>query len=248
MTDSKKTLFSEFPPISTEAWMEKIVEDLKGADFEKKLVWKTYEGFPVRPFYREEDLKAIPTVSSYPGEFPYVRGTRVRNRWLIRQEIDVKDIASAHAKATYLIQRGVDSLYFILSGGCQLTPSGLEQLLDGINPQAIEINLNGCRKEVVQLTSQLATWLKKQPVDLNQVHASVYYDPYASLLTKGILPDSSIGDTIRSLWLLVADIPGSDLSVSILICSPMPVLIVHKNWVMRWPGGPICWIRPLKPD
>ena len=38
MADSKEKLFSDFPGVSTEAWMEKITADLKGADFEKKLV------------------------------------------------------------------------------------------------------------------------------------------------------------------------------------------------------------------
>ena len=37
MADSKEKLFSDFPAVSTEQWMEKITADLKGADFEKKL-------------------------------------------------------------------------------------------------------------------------------------------------------------------------------------------------------------------
>lgn len=44
MADSKEKLFSDFPAVSTEQWMEKITADLKGADFEKKLVWRTNEG------------------------------------------------------------------------------------------------------------------------------------------------------------------------------------------------------------
>ena len=52
MADSKEKLFSDFSPVSTEQWMEKVTADLKGADFEKKLVWKTNEGFKVKPFYR----------------------------------------------------------------------------------------------------------------------------------------------------------------------------------------------------
>jgi methylmalonyl-CoA mutase len=51
MADSKEKLFSDFPAVSTEQWMEKITADLKGADFEKKLVWRTNEGFKVKPFY-----------------------------------------------------------------------------------------------------------------------------------------------------------------------------------------------------
>ncbi len=61
MANQKEKLFSNFPPISTEEWMAKIVADLKGADFEKKLVWKTNEGFNVNPFYRSEDLEGLNT-------------------------------------------------------------------------------------------------------------------------------------------------------------------------------------------
>ena len=56
MADSKEKLFSDFSPVPTEKWMEKVTADLKGADFEKKLVWKTNEGFKVKPFFRMEDL------------------------------------------------------------------------------------------------------------------------------------------------------------------------------------------------
>ena len=52
-------LFAEFPPVSTEQWEEVITKDLKGADYEKKLVWKTPEGFSVRPYYRADNLKEI---------------------------------------------------------------------------------------------------------------------------------------------------------------------------------------------
>ena len=53
---SNEQLFNEFPPISTEQWEAVIEKDLKGADYEKKLVWRTDEGFKVRPYYRAEDL------------------------------------------------------------------------------------------------------------------------------------------------------------------------------------------------
>jgi methylmalonyl-CoA mutase len=50
MSNQREKLFTEFPPVSTQEWMEKIIADLKGADFQKKLVWRTNEGFDVIPF------------------------------------------------------------------------------------------------------------------------------------------------------------------------------------------------------
>jgi methylmalonyl-CoA mutase len=49
-------LEKEFPPVSTAAWEATIASDLKGADYDKKLVWKTDEGIAVRPYYRSENL------------------------------------------------------------------------------------------------------------------------------------------------------------------------------------------------
>jgi len=64
MSDNK--LFPEFPPVSTAQWEEQIAADLKGADYEKKLVWRTNEGFPVRPYYRGEDLAGLEYLNVLP--------------------------------------------------------------------------------------------------------------------------------------------------------------------------------------
>ena len=71
-TKSEK-LFTEFPPVPTEKWEEVITADLKGADYERKLVWKTGEGFNVRPYYRAENLEGIKFLGSQAGEFRYAR-------------------------------------------------------------------------------------------------------------------------------------------------------------------------------
>ena len=85
-------LFEQFPPVTKKEWMDKIQADLKGADFNKKLVWKTIEGFEVKPFYQAEDVENLMYINSLPGEFPYIRGTKIKNNnWLIRQNIEVKD-------------------------------------------------------------------------------------------------------------------------------------------------------------
>ena len=58
MANKEQKLFAEFPPVSTEQWESVIAVDLKGADYEKKLVWRTAEGFNVRPYYRAMDCMA----------------------------------------------------------------------------------------------------------------------------------------------------------------------------------------------
>ena len=69
-------LTRDFPPVSTEAWEAAIAKDLKGADYEKKLVWRTEEGLGVRPYYRKEALAGLDAqLQTMPGHYPFVRGT-----------------------------------------------------------------------------------------------------------------------------------------------------------------------------
>ena len=73
-------LGQDFPPVSTEAWEAAIQKDLKGADYEKKLVWRTDEGIAVRPYYRSDALTGLASqTSALPGQFPFVRGTGAAN-------------------------------------------------------------------------------------------------------------------------------------------------------------------------
>ena len=60
-------LFNEFAPVSKQKWSEQTIKDLKGADFEKKLVWQTYDQFPVQPFYCEEDLIGLEEFVQFAG-------------------------------------------------------------------------------------------------------------------------------------------------------------------------------------
>ena len=107
MDNKRERLFSDFPPVSTEQWMEAITKDLKGADFNKKLVWKTPDGFDVRPFYRAEDLEHIGYLDAGPGQFPYVRGHKTKdNNWEIRQDFHLEDAAACNALAAQAAAKG----------------------------------------------------------------------------------------------------------------------------------------------
>ena len=71
--------------------LNKIQADLKGADFNKKLIWKTNEGFDVMPFYMAKDIENLKLSENIPGKFPYVRGAKPDNKWFVRQEIVVEN-------------------------------------------------------------------------------------------------------------------------------------------------------------
>ncbi|RGN40274.1 methylmalonyl-CoA mutase small subunit [Bacteroides oleiciplenus] len=185
MADSKEKLFSDFAPNSTEQWMEKVTADLKGADFEKKLVWKTNEGFKVKPFYRMEDLEGLKTTDALPGEFPYLRGTKKdNNEWLVRQEIKVECPKEANAKALDILNKGVDSLAFRVKAK-ELNAEYIETLLEGICAECVELNFYTCQGHVVELAELLVAYFQKKGYDLTKLQGSIGYDFFDKMLAKG---------------------------------------------------------------
>ena len=185
MADSKEKLFSDFPGVSTEAWMEKITADLKGADFEKKLVWKTNEGFKVKPFYRQEDLEGLKTTEGLPGQFPYLRGTKKdNNTWYVRQDIKVECAKEANTKALDLLNKGVDSLGFNINKK-DLCPEYIETLLEGICAECVELNFSTCQGATVTLANLLVEYFTKKGYNLAALKGSINYDPMGKMLAKG---------------------------------------------------------------
>lgn len=187
-TKSEK-LFAEFPAVSTEKWEEVITADLKGADYERKLVWRTGEGFNLRPYYRAENLEGIEFLGTEAGQFPYVRGTKAHNEWRIHQTVKVCNVAEANAEALKLLNSGVDSLGFCCCGCEPLTAEGLETLLAGITIPAIDLVFCGdCVGEVAELV--LAKLTRE---GIEDAHISFVIDPIVKGLSKkGSLSDSCI--------------------------------------------------------
>ena len=184
MEKQKEKLFSEFAPVTTEEWMAKITTDLKGVPFEKKLVWKTGEGFNVNPFYRAEDIEGLKTKDSLPGEFPYVRGTKKDNDWKVRQDINVVCFKEANEKALDILNKGITSLGFIIKGD-EVSAENIATLLKDICPEAVELNFTTCICKAEKLIGILADYLKSSGADVEKCFGSIAYDPFKKPLVKG---------------------------------------------------------------
>lgn len=185
MADSKETLFSDFPAVSTQEWMDKITVDLKGADYEKRLVWKTNEGFKVKPFYRQEDLEGLKTTEGLPGQFPYLRGNKKNdNTWFIRQDIQVDNPEEANAKALDLLNKGIDSLGFKIKGK-DVSEEFIHTLLKDICCECIELNFKTCQRQTVKLARFVTQYFKEKGYAPEKLQGSFNFDPIGKMLKKG---------------------------------------------------------------
>ncbi len=183
--EEKLNLLADFPAISTKEWKDKIIADLKGADFDKKLVWRTTEGFNVQPFYRQEDLRGLKTTVSAPGQFPYVRGTRTNNEWYIRQNICAcENPRKANKLALDVLNKGITSLGFCLNAE-KLNYRYIKNLLHDIDARAININFSICACKAAKLADILVRYYGRCGYDFKAVYGSINVDPIKNMLIKG---------------------------------------------------------------
>ena len=201
-------LFTEFPPVTTEQWEEVITKDLKGADYDKKLVWKTIEGFNVRPYYRAENLADIKFRDTQPGQFPFVRGTKKSNEWLIRQDFCAcENLEEANKLALDALMKGANSIGFELPHRA-LDEKEMAVLLKDICLQAIEVNFCGCCPGKTRGTlDSFLKYAEAQGVAKDEIRASFDFSPLHALTVKGRFCDDAF-DKLVDCVKAVAAYPG----------------------------------------
>ncbi|MBQ4352193.1 MAG: acyl-CoA mutase large subunit family protein, partial [Prevotella sp.] len=185
MMSNKEKLFAEFVAPTTQEWLDKIEVDLKGADFQKRLVWRTNEGFNVQPFYRREDLKDLKAPEAMPGEFPFVRGNhKDNNEWYVRQNIVVEDPKEANAKALDILNKGVNSIGFRIKGK-DVSAELVETLLKDIRLDIVEVSYRTCQHHAQELAEILVKYFEKQGYDKEKIVGGLGFDPIERMLMKG---------------------------------------------------------------
>ena len=120
-------LFSDFPETSAKAWKQKIQVDLKGEDYNERLVRESPEGIKVKPFYHSEDLEKL-----------NLTGLQRNTTWEIGQSVYAGDAVAANKKAMGAIKMGAESIHFTVPNE-EVTP---RELLRKINLKKTKVHFN----------------------------------------------------------------------------------------------------------
>jgi methylmalonyl-CoA mutase len=94
-------LFDQFLATSATAWKQKIQVDLKGADYNETLLWKSDEGITVKPFYTKEDRKNSNELNQ---KFDFN----------ISQSIFINDEKTANTIAVNALKKGANAIEFVI--------------------------------------------------------------------------------------------------------------------------------------
>ncbi len=171
---AKDKLFSEFQEISTEEWENLIKKDLKGADYERKLISKTIDNIRIKPYYRAENLADLDYLNSLPGEFPFVRHDNQNCE--IRQNIKLKDAKTTNRKAKNALKKGATALSFICSDDIELNIDYVSTLLTDILKPDVLLNFADIKKplQTVKLIKQVAD---NNKIDAEKLRIHFDFDP-----------------------------------------------------------------------
>lgn len=177
-------LFSDFEPISKETWKEKVITDLKGADFDRKLVWKTENGMTIPPYFTAEDRVEKPEVlSALKNILPSNENEGLD--WKSFQKVVGKDNAEVNTNALYLLDRGVEGLVFDVDS---VKDFDIEQALKGISIEMITIGFENV-KHPRTLIRDYVGYLHIHGVSLNKVSGYIHCDPIHQFTTTGLMDE-----------------------------------------------------------
>jgi methylmalonyl-CoA mutase len=179
MTD-ELALAAEFPPVTETEWRRLVEVALKGADFDKRLVSRTYDGLRIEPLYPRA-AGAKPVAGRKPG-----------TAWTVMQRVDHPDPAAANAQALQDLENGATGLTLVMAGstnadgyGLDPSPATLARVLEGVKLDAgirIDFDQGPASLPVLRHFAEL---VRRQNVRPNAVDVAAGVDPIAAFAVSG---------------------------------------------------------------
>lgn len=148
--DTELSLAAEFPPVSEAEWRKLVDAALKGADFDKRLVSRTYDGLRVEPLYPRAHAKPVAGRPAAP--------------WQVMARVDHPDPVEANKQALADLENGATGLTLVFAGsaasygyGLAATADVIARVLDGVylDGAAIELELSSAASEAPELIAAL---------------------------------------------------------------------------------------------
>ena len=175
-------LAAEFPPTSEADWRKLVDAALKGADFDKRLVSRTYDGLRVQPLYPR--AAGAPVIAGRPAA-----------PWQIMARVDHPDAKAANAEALHELENGATGLSLVFAGSVGAYGYGLDgsretiaRALEGVHLDAgiaLELDMSAQHKDAGH---NLAAALKERGMGPAKANIRFGYDPLGAKARSGTSP------------------------------------------------------------
>ena len=183
-------LFQDFIRPEKKEWIEKAKADLKGADFNRRLVWKNLNGIELQPFYTREDQKELLSNT----------GHNAKNVINYRR-IAVSDAVESNRLALKAIHEGINGILFEINS--QVAP---ESLLKNIDVSAIVVSFI-LGKDQRGFSVQYKSYLEGLDVSKEKIKGYLDLNFIPDYLTEGKL-EATIFDDLKKVALLFEAYPN----------------------------------------
>ena len=192
------SLLSEFPEHTYEQWHAAAEALLKGANFEQKLVSKTYEGITIQPIYRREDIAGLEHRKHFPGSGSLVRGSHadgfLKAGWEVSQELKASTPENLNSIIHEGINGGQSELNLFVgcgqddccTGGVRIdTAADLKVALDGVALDAVSTWWQG-GPAVISLAALVIAAAEDTGIPADKLRGGFENDPLGCLAEKGV--------------------------------------------------------------
>lgn len=195
--ENKLNLKGSFSIPDYNDWVEAVKESLKGADFDKTMKTKTYEGITLQPIYRKEDIANLPFTESMPGATPYIRGNNpeqfLNEGWLIAQAQDEQDLGKLNRNILKELNEGLTAVNLKLSHDD--SPKGIKLsskqdiaiALQGIDLKAAPLFIQ-MDVEDAEILEHFEAYAAELGLDISNLSAGIGFDPSGEFARKGYMP------------------------------------------------------------
>ncbi len=207
-------LLDAFPPVSTTEWKAAIARDLKGADPEKRLTWRTEEGMAVKSFYRAANLVGLACVDTKPGDFPYRRGARATGDWRIREEIDATDAEEANRMACAAVAAGAEGI--ACSGFLVESSRELEKLLRNLD--AIPVHFAQADERLIRMLIERqggTPFAREMTTGCDALTSLKFAAEVIAAAPPGLLPFTIHGEAFRGTGATAVEEIGFSLAMGV---------------------------------
>ena len=197
MSDLK--LASNFEQKTKQDWLEQVDKVLRGADFERKLVKKTYDDIRIDPLYSvtaKDDASA-------PGSAPYTRGWQAKTdgTWGLNQRHIASDPEDVNTAILEDLEGGTSSLTITLAApgqaGLPFDGDAVRKALGGVRLDMIALSIDAGSR-FGELPDLIKAITDNRPDETGDTRVSVLADPLGTLARLGAL-DSSMDENLAQL-------------------------------------------------